>query len=298
MAVRYLITGASGLLGSYLIPCIQQAGHEVVAITNSHSLSPALVGVTAFQCDITERDTLDRTLDKISPDIIIHAAGMTSVDQCEIDPLAAKLMNTDVPSWIAQWSSAHGRKYIFISSDHVTGGDRPFFSEVDPISPVNVYARTKAEAEVSVLAAAPLAQVIRTNFFGRGPLWRKSLTDWLWDRSRQTESIPAFTDSFFSPLSASLLSKAITDLSQLPAHGIFHVGGALRVSKYDFALSFFEFFGLDKALLSPALVKDAHLTAPRPIDMSMSVERVQEVLGYKMPSLSQSFESIRDDYKD
>lgn len=296
MSDRYLVTGASGLLGHFLVPHLAAQGYSVVAITNTHDL-PIIKAVQSVKCDITNKDEVTALLDKSSPDIIIHAAGMTSVDQCETDPATARLMNTDVPVWLAQWSFKNARQYVFISSDHVTGGDRALFAESDPIAPVNVYAKSKADAEVAISECVPSAQIVRTNFFGRGPAWRKSLTDWLWEKALAAEKIPAFTDSYFSPLSVHYLSRSITDLSQKSASGVFHIGGSERVSKYDFAAQFLEFFDFDAALLQPSLVKDAHLKAPRPMDMSMAVGKIEQTLGYEMPTLLQNFESIRNDYK-
>lgn len=297
MSDRYLVTGASGLLGHFLVPYLVAQGHSVIALANTHDLPDSMGGVRPVKCDITQKDQIEGVLNKAVPDIIIHAAGMTSVDQCETDPARARLMNTGVPVWLAQWAAKNGRQYVFISSDHVTGGDKPLFSETDPVAPVNIYAQTKLDAEIAVSGYAPFAQIVRTNFFGRGPVWRKSLTDWLWEKALAGEQIPAFTDSFFSPLSVHYLSRAIADLSRQPASGIFHVGGSERVSKYDFALQFLAFFNLDTALVVPSSVQDAHLAAPRPMDMSMAVGKVEQTLGYRMPTLKQSFESIKDDYK-
>lgn len=297
MSTRYFVTGASGLLGHFLVPCLAMGGHEVVGLTNMHDLPGQHPAIRQVKGDITDRQALEGLLAAESPDVIIHAAGMTSVDQCELDPARARLMNTDVPAWIAQWTHEKRRRYVFISSDHVTGGAKPKFSEDDAVAPVNMYARSKAEAETAVMASAPDALVVRTNFFGRGPSWRKSITDWLWEKATTGESIPAFTDSYFSPISVYGLSQAIMDLSQGTAHGLFHVGGAERVSKYDFARRFLEYFQFDELLAVPSAVKDAHLAAPRPVDMSMAVDKVERVLGYGMPTLSQSFETIKNDYK-
>ena len=297
MSVRYFVTGASGLLGHFLVSHLMREGYDVVALANTHGLEGVGDSVQVEKCDITHRQDLVDLLHRTSPDIVIHAAGVTNVDQCEFDPARARLMNTDVPSWISQWTMVRERRYVFISSDHVTGGKKALFSEIDPAAPVNMYAQSKADAEAAVSENDPFAQIIRTNFFGRGPSWRKSITDWLWEKAIVGETIPAFTDSYFSPLSASYLSKAIADLSQLSAKGIFHVGGSDRISKYDFALRFLEFFELDTKLVSPSLVREAHLAALRPMDMSMSVDKIEDTLGYKMPTLQQSFESIKDDYK-
>lgn len=297
MTKNYLVTGASGLLGHVLVPHLAERGFHVCAVSHSHALPQASSHVTGVRCDLRNTSDLSALLEKTSPDVIIHAAGLTSVDQCETDPVQAFLLNTAIPETLAIWCSAHQKKYVFISSDHVTGGHKALFTEDDPISPVNVYAESKARAEHAVMEACPQAQILRTNFFGKGPDWRKSLTDWLWDKASVSETIPAFTDSYFSPLSVHYLSQAITDLSLTSESGIFHAGGSERLSKHEFALKFVEFFGFDRALVKPSLTADAHLSAPRPADMSMSVQKIESVLGRSMPTIQQSFESIKDDYK-
>ena len=297
MRKKYVITGASGLLGQAMIPYLANQGHEVYALCHKHSLSYASPLVHEIKCDLREKAAVADILDEIAPDILIHAAGLTSVDQCENDPELAFFLNTEIPTRLAKWCAHYNTRYVFISSDHVTGGVKPLFNEQDEIAPVNVYAQSKAQAEDLVLSACPAALAIRTNFFGRGPAWRTSLTDWLWDKALASEVIPAFTDSYFSPISALLLAQNINALASGSEVGLFHVGGSERLSKYEFALAFVDFFKFDRALVRPSLTADAQLSAPRPADMSMSVKKVEAALGWAMPTVVQSFESIQEDYR-
>ncbi len=296
MRKKYVVTGASGLLGQVMVPYLVDQGHDVYAFIHTHEMLQK-TSAHEFKCDLKDHAAVNDMLRHIAPDVLIHTAGLTSVDKCETDPDQAFLLNTEIPAQLATWCAHHGKRYIFISSDHVTGGQKPLFTEQDAVSPVNVYARTKAQAEQKVQAICPQALSIRTNFFSRGPLWRKSLTDWLWDKAVADEKIPAFTDSYFSPISALYLAHAIYLLAQTNESGIFHVGGGERLSKYEFALAFVDFFGFDRALVQPSLTADAHLSAPRPADMSMSVRKVEDALGQSMPTVLQSFESIRKDYR-
>ena len=297
MRKKYVITGASGLLGQALVPYLAGQGHEVYAFCHKHSLSENFPRVHEIKCDLKDRAAITDILAEVAPDIVIHTAGFTSVDQCEKDPDQAFLLNTEIPVRLARWCAHYNKRYVFISSDHVTGGHIPLFTEQDDIAPVNVYAQTKAQAEEQVLAVCPQALAIRTNFFSRGPAWRKSLTDWLWDKAVGAESIPAFTDSYFSPTSAFYLAQNIDALASGSSFGLFHVGGGERLSKYEFALAFVSFFGFDRALVQPSLTADAHLSAPRPADMSMSVKKTEATLGRAMPTIRQSLESIRKDYR-
>lgn len=292
----YAITGASGLLGQVLCAYFSAQGHTVYALHHTRPVINKSPHIHEILCDLRDQEITTRVLDGIAFDTLIHTAGLTSVDQCEIDPDTAFTMNTDIPERLAQWCAENGRRYIFISSDHVTSGKIPLFSEYDDIFPLNIYAKTKMQAEKKVLAACPTSLVLRTNFFGRGSSWRKSLTDWLWDKAIVSETIPAFTDSYFSPISSRHLARIISDLSMKSEYGIFHAGGAERLSKYDFAIQFMDFFNFDRSLVQKSLIADAKLSAPRPSDMSMSVKKIELALGWKMPKIQQSFESIKQDY--
>ncbi len=297
MKKRYAITGASGLLGQVLTPYLAEQGCDIYALSYNHSVLRKSPRIHEHIFDLRDLTTLQEILSRMEFDTLIHTAGLTSVDQCETDPDLAFLLNRDIPAYLGKWCARNGISYIFISSDHVTSGQMPLFSEDDRLNPVNVYAQTKVQAEQEILSSCPKALILRTNFFGRGPSWRKSLTDWLWDKAIASEDIPAFTDSYFSPISAPLLVKTITDLSLTSESGIFHIGGSERLSKYDFALSFLEFMGFDTRLVKPSFTKDAHLSAPRPADMSMNVSKIEGILGQPMPTISESFQSIKNDYK-
>lgn len=295
MKKAYVITGASGLLGQVLSPYLAERGNNVRAFCHTHPVLKKSDVIQEVHCDLKDRIALGKALDH-DCDVLIHTAGLTSVDKCETSPDEAFFLNTDIPVYLAEWCACHGKRYVFISSDHVTGGQKPLFSEEDAVAPVNVYAQTKAKAERDVLAVNPDALVLRTNFFGRGPEWRKSLTDWLWDKAVAGETIPAFTDSYFSPISVVHLTQAIADLSVTNEKGVFHVGGSERLSKYDFALKFVDYFGFDRTLVQSSLTADAHLSAPRPADMSMGVRKVEKALSRSMPTIIQGFQSIESDY--
>ncbi len=283
-------------MGQGILRSCAQAGDAVLAIRHNRPLQFLGDGDGGIACELNDEDAVRSIFENHTFDALIHTAGLTNVDQCEDDPDLAKALNCDIGVTLARLCAEYGRKFVFISTDHLYDGTKPLRAEGDPVSPINMYAKSKVMGEDGVLKANPDALIIRTNFFGKGLPWRSSLTDWLHDKFSNGQRVPAFIDSYFSPISIPLLAGAIQALCSKGASGIFNVGGRERLSKYEFACSYADFFGFERALIDKTKMADIGLKAPRPADMSMDVSKVGEVLGEPMPDIRDSFLSIKNDY--
>jgi dTDP-4-dehydrorhamnose reductase len=283
----WMVTGASGLLGSVLVSQLAQRGAYVHAIQNSHAV--AFRGnVSVATGDLTDADWARGLVQAKAPDIIIHCAGLANVDRCEQAPDYAQLIHVDVSGMLALSARQIGARFVHISTDHLWDGTSAFATEEEPVSPINVYGRTKAEAETRVLTAAPEALVVRTNFFCQGLPWRPSFTDWAEQKLKAGQGFSAFTDSFFTPIEARLLSDVLIELAGLDVRGILHVCGSERLSKYEFVQRLARLLSVDARAACPGSLAEAHLQAPRPKDMSLSTARVAAILGRAMPDVEQS----------
>ncbi len=289
-AERWLIVGASGLLGVRLASYLHTLGREVVALHWKHPL-PGNLAPFGFQTDLLDGDdACRRVICGIAPDVVINCAGLTNVDQCESEPDQAALLNTSLAGRIAEASSKQGCRFVQISTDHLWDGTHPLVAEDVPPRPINVYARTKAAGEVAVRQAHPQSLVVRTNFFGPSLPWRKSFHDWLTEQLSEGRAVNAFSDVFFTPVASDLLSAMIVELVDRSVSGVLHLAGGNRISKYDFALRWAERLGLDRTLIHVGSVEDGNLAAPRPHDMSLDCSKAAAVLGRPMPSLHESLQ--------
>jgi len=288
---NWLVTGASGLLGSVVVTQLLERGARVSAQQRKHELrfdgSCRIV-----KGDLTDSEWARRLVISETPDVIVHCAGLTSVDGCEANPDLAEHIHVDASQSLAEASRQTGAHFVHISTDHLWRGDKAMVGEDEPVDPINVYGSTKARAELRVLEANPDALVVRTNFFCRGLAWRASLSDWAEQQLRSGTEFSAFTDAYFTPIEANLLSRLIFELVTKQAGGLLHVAGRERLSKYDFVQHLAKRLSLDASSAEPGLIADAHLKAPRPKDMSLSTERASELLGRPMPSLTDSFDAL------
>lgn len=282
MSGSVLITGGSGLLALNWAAAVRARMRVTLAL---YDREIQLAGVAAQYASLDSVDDVLRTLDAIGPDVVVHTAGLTSVELCEADEPLARHVNVDLAGHVAAACARRGLPLIHISTDHLFTGDQPLTTEDDPVEPQNAYARTKAEAERRVLDLCPDALVVRTNFYGWGPRYRRSFSDTIIDTLRQGAPLTLFVDVFYTPILAEALSRAVHDLVRRHATGIVHVAGDERISKYDFGLRVARRFQLDTGLVQPGRLADRPALAPRPLDMSLSNARACRLLGRPLGSV-------------
>jgi dTDP-4-dehydrorhamnose reductase len=290
-APRLLITGISGLLGLNLA-VHARARFAVGGCYAEHPVT--LSGVDATAVDVRSAGAVRRLVERVRPDLVIHTVGMSSVDACENDPGRAQELNVDAAEVVARAARAAGARLVHVSTDHLFDGERPRRREDEPLAPLNVYAKTKAEAEVVVLREHPEALVVRTNFYGWGTSVRVSFSDWILHALRSGTPLTMFTDVYFSPLFVDDLADALFDLVERQATGIVNVAADERLSKYEFALCTAEVFGLPAGKVYAASIEEAALRAPRPKDMSLDVERAAVLLGRRLPTARDGLRRLHD----
>lgn len=286
--MRILITGASGLLGAYLAQA-----------ATSRRLDASFVGLTLvpeddprwLRCDLTDPDSVTRLWERVAPQLVVHGAALTNVDLCERDPALADAVNRRATELLARHAVTSGTRLVYVSTDSVFDGRRGGYAETDEPAPLNVYARTKLEAEREA-AAADDHLVVRTNFFGRSARGH-GLAEWILRQLREGNEIVGFSDVIFSPLYCGDFAELVLDLALGDERGILHLGGSGSASKLEFAELVAATYGFDPSLVRPGRLDDLDLTAPRPLNTSLAVDRAERVLGRSLPPIESGIAAMR-----
>lgn len=284
MKKTILITGGSGLLALNWALAVR----DRYAITlGLHQRKISLAGIETRRIDLESVDHLVRVLETVQPQMVIHAAGLTNVEECEVKPDLAQHVNVELAANVAQACAKLGLPLVHISTDHLFSGEASSVDETHPIAPKNVYGRTKAEAEFRVFEAHPQALVIRTNFYGWSPSYRRSFSDTVIGALRSGNELTLFKDILYTPILIETVTQAAHDLINLKASGIFHVVGDERISKYEFGLKTAEEFKLDSSLIRPGFQIDQVSLVQRPRDMSLSNQKICNLLGRKLGGVNE-----------
>lgn len=280
MNKRILITGGTGLLA--LNWAIKKRDEQHLFLLQ-HQRAISLSGTTPCKFDLSSKDEITAAIEDIKPDLIVHAAGLTSVEKCEADPKLAAFTNVNLSKNIAEVSQHLGIRLLYISTDHLSDGKVAYQKEEDAIHPLNQYAISKAMAEKTILEACDKALVIRTNIFGWGTSYRTSFSDFIISNLRKGNEIQLFSDVNYTPVLIADLLDIIEKLLGAGGSGIFNIGSADRISKYEFGQTIAMIFGLDATKIQKISIDEKTDLVSRPKDMSLSTEKISQLLGHTPP---------------
>ncbi len=276
---KIMITGGSGMLGSYAATRAAAQGWDVTATYFGNPVE--LPGVRMVRLDLA--DPWD-VVGSICPDVIIHTAARVKPDVCEEEKrraFDANVIGTDNLLRSAECVHAH---FVHVSTDLVFSGEHNPYSEGDLLSPPNYYGLTKAAAEAAVLAAGTETAIVRTSII-YGPRMSahlNSFSDKIIESLRAGKPMTAFTDQRRSPIPARNLADVLLEIADRRLTGIFHAVCPESSARYDFAVKVAETFGLDASLIRPATMDQFPSAAFRPHTIILDTSATQARLSTRL----------------
>lgn len=292
---RYLVTGASGLLGLNLALQLSDAS-PVVGVVNHSPLANAPFEL--LQADLAQPGQAAQVVEDARPDVIIHCAALAVIDACEAQPELAYRVNAELPGELAQLSARHAIKLVHISTDAVFDGQRGGYSEDEAPNPLSVYARTKLAGEQLVRQANPNAAIARVNFYGWSLHGKRSLGEFFYNALSAGTHVKGFTDVLFCPLLVNDLVDVLCAIVNHDLKGVYHAVSSQSLSKYDFGCRVARLFGLDESLITPVSVQAGGLQAARSPNLTVSTAKLAAALGHALPEQAQGlarFKRLKDE---
>jgi dTDP-4-dehydrorhamnose reductase len=288
---KILFTGGSGLLA---LNWANQVCNDFDVVLGLHEREINIKGAKSAKIIIESENEFVKNVENIKPDLVVHTAGMTNVDQCEAFPELANKVNFEVAKIVSDVCQKNNIDLIFISTDHLFDGSVPNVSENHVKNPLNCYGRTKSLGEDYIHFNNPNALIIRTNFFGWGPSYRQSFSDFVIDNLRKGTGITLFNDVFYTPILINTLVDTVMALYLKNANGIFNVVGNDRVSKLEFGLELAKVFGLNLDLIKEGSINGNKQLVKRPKDLSLSNSKANRFLKKEIVNLSDQIARLHD----
>ena len=264
-----MVTGAAGLIGHYLVKTASRwvPGWEV------HGLGRA-------DLDLTDAANLDHVWRSIKPDAVIHCAAMSRTKDCERDPSAAQRINVMATAHLARLSS--NIPFIFLSSGEIFDGGTGWYDEMSQPNPINVYGKTKLDAEQVVLQNRrhTVLRIVLTA--GVSEAGDRSFVEDMCKTARAGKNVTLYADEFRCPLPAGAVARAVWEMLERNCPGLYHLGGRERLSRWEIGQALLPWYPeLERRLVQGSA--RGHAGAPRPADLSLCCDKIQKLLAFPIP---------------
>ena len=220
--MKILITGVNG-----------QVGHALMRELTDHEL----IGLTRYNCDLTNPDQIRQVIDQHEPDLIINPAAYTKVDQAENEPELAFQINRDAPLVMAKKARELNIPFIHFSTDYVFDGEKEgVYLEDDPTHPLGVYGQSKCAGEEVIQEVGRLTYIFRTSWVYSNIGYNFFLT--MKRLCQKQDELKVVADQFGVPTSNLFIARQMKFIiPQLHDKntGIYHLVADGSCSWYEFA---------------------------------------------------------------
>ncbi|MFW6015265.1 MAG: dTDP-4-dehydrorhamnose reductase [bacterium] len=258
-SIKVLVTGAKGQLGSDVIKVLNQLGIENV-------------GVDIDDFDITNKKQTESYIFNYKPDVVVHCAAYTAVDNAEDNQDTCYSINVEGTGNIAEACEKLDAKMVYISTDYVFYGEgKEPHKESKQTNPINYYGYSKAQGELVVTDILDKYYIIRTSWvYGKNG---NNFVKTMLKLAKTKEEINVVDDQIGSPTYTRDLAVLICDIIQTKSYGVYHGVNEGYCSWYDFALSIFEKTRVN-IKVNPIQSADYPTRAKRPLNSRLSKENL------------------------
>lgn len=295
--MKILITGANGLLGQHLTRLLLQKGYTVIATGKGDDrLRPEGWGdqYAWYSLDITDPIELQTVMSATQPDVVVHAAAMTQVDECELHAEQCERVNVTGTSQVLVDAELYSKHFIYVSTDFVFDGEQGNYKEDDELKPISYYGFTKMQAEaIAETSTIPFAIVRTCLVYGNTLVGtRSNIITWVKSSLEQRKPIKVVADQWRTPTYVEDLAKGVLLIIEKKATGIYHISGKDLLTPYDMALQTASFFGLDKSCIEKVDASTFSQPGRRPPKTGFVIEKARQALGYEPISFEEGLKKM------
>ncbi len=281
MKTRLLVTGGAGYLGNHLL---RRANQFVAAGTLHATPSTSLPGVTFHVCNLQNHEAIRILLDRVQPDVIIHAACSEQGKGIEAILPAAGLL--------AMQSTERNIRFIHLSTDQVFDGTSAPYTEESPTNPINPYGKAKAQAEALIRTLNPKATIVRTSLLYdlRTP---DRQTTRLIEATQTGAPYRLFIDELRCPIWVENLAEVLLEISTKDVPGILHLGGPESLNRWDLGMGLLQHFLIAQTSnIQQGTIEESGLVRPK--NLTMNSSRTKHLFHTPILSLSEAREKVHN----
>jgi len=288
--MNILVTGAEGQLGTELVRQAPACGVFVTA--------PLLA-----EMDLTNYARVEEVFAAVRPAAVINAAAYTLVDRAETESDLAFAVNAAAPAHLARLCGRAGIPLVQVSTDYVFDGRKQApYVEDDPVAPMGVYGRSKAEGEAAVRGTLREHLIVRTAWL-YSP-YGSNFVRTILRLAAEGKELRIVDDQLGSPTCAADLAEALLSIirrlssgGEIP-WGTYHYCGRGITSWFGFARHILQTLKarrhIDTYRVVPITTREFPTAARRPAFSALDCSRIQAIFGIRLTPWQESVEQTVD----
>lgn len=264
--MRIIVTGVNG-----------QLGYDVVRELHSRNYND-VIGIDLEQLDITDEKAVIDFMEDKKPDVIIHCAAYTAVDNAEDNEALCHNVNVNGTKYLVSAAKEHHVKFVYISTDYIFSGDKQGEYTLDDIpNPKSVYGKTKYLGELETLKHEKRFIVRISWVFGKNG---NNFVKTMLRLGQERDELGIVADQIGSPTYTYDLSRLLVDMIETDKYGIYHATNEGTCNWFEFAQEIFKQSNID-IKLNPIKTADYPTKAKRPFNSCLSKQSLTDN-GFKL----------------
>lgn len=287
---KVLVTGSNGLLGQKLTDLfLQQPDWDLLATGAGGNRHPVVEGYRYQTLDITDGEAMESLLLVELPDVVIHTAAMTQVDDCEFKRDECVALNVTAVENLARLSTKLGFHLVHVSTDFIFDGTKPMYKEEDSANPLSYYGWSKLEGEKRVMEFANSYSILRTVLvYGKvADMSRTNIVLWAHGTLKQQKSANVVTDQFRTPTLAEDLAMGCFLAAAQRAQGIYNIAGKDYMSVIELVERVAKFYGYSTDCINRVDSSTLNQPAKRPPITGLDITKAISTMGYQPHSFEE-----------
>jgi dTDP-4-dehydrorhamnose reductase len=253
--MKIIVTGYNGQLGYDVVKSLRESGLKNI------------LGIGSNDLDITKKLLVNKYMDNEKPDVIIHCAAYTGVDQAEDNRDLCFDVNVNGTKYLIEAAVKQNAKFVYFSTDYVFSGDSLNPYEINDMpNPKSVYGESKYLGELETLKYDKHFIIRISWVFGKNG---NNFVKTMLRIGKEKKILSVVSDQIGSPTYTKDLSKLIVGLIKTEKYGIYHATNEGHCSWYEFAKKIFELSNI-KVELKQISTSEYPTKAKRPMNSLLS----------------------------
>ncbi len=290
MKKKVLVTGSNGLLGQKLTDLyVNDTAVELFATGIGSNRHPIQEGYTYISLNITDRNELEDVLSEVKPDIVIHGAAMTQVDDCEKEKEKCLDLNVNAVRNLVELSNKLAFRLVHLSTDFIFDGTKKMYTEDDTPNPLSFYGWSKLEAEKIIQEQALNWTILRTVLvYGKvADMSRSNIMLWAYNTLKNGTQAKVVFDQYRTPTLAEDLALGCKLAANSTKNEVFNIAGKDFLSIYELVEKIAHMYEFSMQNISKVDSISLNQPAKRPPITGLSIEKAATELGYQPHSLEE-----------